>query len=1019
MNRRSTPPLRHRRTSKSTRPTQRRQRHLLLEPLENRVLLDAAGWVPEDSGFSVEDATGLEEIRGVVWNDLDGNGIRDLGEPVLPAREVYLDLNQNGVRDKVAAPWDGLPADGLEPAGVTDPDGSYVFTGLPPGSYTVAVVAEEGWRITSPTVAPNGMQSPTAPSDKFWTGESLEVSISAGGRYVAFETGFAHYKDTLHQVYVYDRVTGETDLVSKASDGSLGDKASGRPSISADGRYMAYTSFATNIVPDDGNWDGDVCLYDRLTGTTEQISVAVDRGAPNEASGSPSISADGRYVAFTSVANNLVRGMNSPLGETNVYVYDRETQTTEWLSAGYDGSFQDGFSKSPSISADGRYVTFQAEAPSLVADDTNGYWDVFLHDRETGTLRRVSVASDGSQANEYSHYPSISADGRYITFFSQATNLDPDNPGSGIYVHHVESGITELVVKNADGPGLAYRPRISGDGRYITYSSESRNVLEGDTNGAADVFVLDRATGATRRVNLGWDGSQANADGVRPAISADGSYVAFSSKATNLLPGDTDGALSVFVTGVTEDWMPARHWVELEAGQVLAGVDFGVRMAAPIPPPEDPVPEPTNDPPGAPNDSPDDGGNYGLPGVIVGGSAVEHFGGASFTVDSEAGTIRIVGTDGEDSVEFIAANPGDTGSDYRLLVARVLSHVLVVNGTRHEFDPGEIHTILISGVENVTLTGNDGADTLVSTPDMVTLDGEGYSVVATGADGVRVDGLGGKNVASLHDSTGDDVFTAGPASSTIEYGSGDTVQVDHFDFVHAYSKQGGNDTASLYDSAGNDLFKAAPTYGKFVYEDQTFVRAKFFDIVHAYSKAGGEDVAHLDDSAGDDRFVARPTYGKMIFEGGSFVRAKFFDIVHAYALAGGQDVAQFTGSAGDDLFHGSPTVSKLEFAGENTVRAKFFEEVFANAGKGGQDSAFLSDSESIDYLVADGNHVSLTTTAEDYGKISQLLANFDSVKATAGTPGDISRVGQHRSVEFDLELAGPWQEEFSFPPDIH
>ncbi len=980
-----TPSIRRRSTKPTKRSTHRTERPLQFEPLENRMLLDAVGWVP--------DATELGEIRGVLWNDVDGNGVQDIGEPTLPDREVYLDLNQNGVRD-----------DPLEPATLTDPDGSYTFSALSPGNYTVAIVAEEGWRVTLPTVAPNGMQSPNIPGDEFDRSDARQVSISADGRYVAFETGHARYEGEPDQVYVYDRVTGETDLVSKASDGALGDRGSGEPSISADGRYVAYTSFATNIVPDDGNWDGDVYLYDRLTGTTEQISVAVDGGAPNEASRSASISADGRYVAFTSVANNLVRGMSSPLGESSVYVYDRETRSTEWLSAGYDGACQDGFSRDPSISADGRYVTFQAEAPGLVPNDTNGYWDVFLHDRETGTTRRVSAAPDGTDGNEFSHHPAISADGRYIAFFSQATNLDPDNPGSGIYLHHVESGRTELVDDGGTGHSM-FRVSISGDGRYLSYASNSSRIVGGDTNYLTDIYVLDRETGTNRRVSLGFDGSEANAHAARTVISADGGYVAFSSRATNLVPGNADGAFDVFVTGITEDWMSARHWVEVQPGQASTGVDFGVREADPIPPPpERPVPAPPNDPPEDDVNTVADG-TISFPGM-------SYHGGLSIDSDTDTGTIYILGTDGHDSVQFIAANPTGSGSDPELQSL----HHFIFNGSSSYFNPNENHTFVISEVESVTLTGSDGDDTLVATPGKVTLDGEGYSVEIAGADSVSVDALGGENAASLFDSAGDDVFTARPASSTIEYGSGNTVQVDGFGYVHAYGKQGGDDVASLYDSAGNDVFKGTSTYGKLIYENQTLVRAKFFDFVHAYSKAGGDDVAQLCDSAGDDTFVAGPTFGKMKFEAGSIVRAKFFDLVHAYAQAGGQDVARFVGSAGNDVFGGTPTISKFKFAGDTTVRAKFFENVFANGGTGGHDRAFLTDSKSADLLEADGNHVRLTTTGKSNAEIVHLLSDFDRVLATARTSGDVSRVGQHRSIEFDLEMVGLWREDILLFP---
>jgi|GEM_PF-1585857 len=211
--------------------------------------------------------------------------------------------------------------------------------------------------------------------------------------------------------------------VSVASGGTQGNGDSGCPSISADGRYVAFQSYASNLVPGDTNGTWDVFVHDRLTGQTTRVSVASDGTQGNGDSECPSISADGRYVAFASLASNLVPGDTN--GTWDVFVHDRLTGQTTRVSVASGGAQGNSGSWCPSISADGRYVAFQSYASNLVPGDTNGVLDVFVHDRLTGQTTRVSVASDGTQGDSYSFGSSISADGRYVAFSSLASNLVP------------------------------------------------------------------------------------------------------------------------------------------------------------------------------------------------------------------------------------------------------------------------------------------------------------------------------------------------------------------------------------------------------------------------------------------------------------------------------------------------------------------------------------------------------------------------------------------------------------------
>ena len=298
-------------------------------------------------------------------------------------------------------------------------------------------------------------------------------------------------------VFVHDRQTGQTTRVSVASDGSQGNDSSLGSSISTDGRYVAFESEASNLVSVDTNETGDVFVHDRHTGQTTRVSVASDGTQGNSDSGSPSISADGRYVAFTSDASNLVSGdMN---GVYDVFVHDRQSGQTTRLSLASDGTQGNVESMWPSISADGRYVAFASAASNLVSGDTNESYDIFVHDRQTGQTTRVSLASDGTQGDyDSSLPPSISADGRYVAFASLASNLvsGDTNGVYDVFVHDRQTGQTTRLSVASDGTqgddSSYFFYSISADGRYVAFSSTATNLVSGDTNDFGDVFVRDR-----------------------------------------------------------------------------------------------------------------------------------------------------------------------------------------------------------------------------------------------------------------------------------------------------------------------------------------------------------------------------------------------------------------------------------------------------------------------------------------------------------------------------------------------
>ena len=345
-------------------------------------------------------------------------------------------------------------------------------------------------------------------------------------------------------------------IVSLSSAGAQANLGSFHPSLSDDGRFVAFVTDATNLVPGDTNGISDVFVRDRQTGQTTRVSVSSAGAQANNHTGIGKISADGRYVTFHSLASNLVAGDTNNVAD--VFVHDRQTGTTSRVSVSSAGAQGNGESRSPDISADGRFVTFLSGASNLVSGDTNGYFDVFIRDRQAATTRRVSLSSSGAQGNDSSNLPvaAVSADGRYVAFHSYATNLVPgDTNGAGdIFVRdRVNNQTTRVSINSTGGQGDGWSgyPAISADGRYVSFSSEATNLVPGDTNNLIDIFVHDRQTGQTSRVSVSSAGGQQDQDTdpweAWSALSGDGRYVTFWSYATNLVSGDTGNWADVFI----------------------------------------------------------------------------------------------------------------------------------------------------------------------------------------------------------------------------------------------------------------------------------------------------------------------------------------------------------------------------------------------------------------------------------------------------------------------------------------
>jgi hypothetical protein len=350
--------------------------------------------------------------------------------------------------------------------------------------------------------------------------------------------------------YTLQAQAGTTTRVSVSSGGVEGNDVSSGGQISADGRFVAFGSDATNLVVGDTNGVRDVFVHDRVGATTERLSISSAGVEADQLSQALAINADGRYVAFGSNATNLVPGDTN--GCSDVFVRDRVAGTTERVSVSSAGAQAMGHSHGPAISSDGRFVAFYSHAANLVPGDTNGVGDVFVHDRQTGTTERVSVSSAGVQGNDWSHVPAISGDGLVVVFPSAATNLiaGDTNGMNDVFVHNRVTGVTERVsvsTAGQQGNDDSWLASVDSDGRFVAFRSHATNLVGGDTNGVEDVFVRDRLNGTTERVSVSSTGQQASGGSFSASISADGRYVLFFSSATDLVAGDTNAKYDVFL----------------------------------------------------------------------------------------------------------------------------------------------------------------------------------------------------------------------------------------------------------------------------------------------------------------------------------------------------------------------------------------------------------------------------------------------------------------------------------------
>jgi hypothetical protein len=402
------------------------------------------------------------------------------------------------------------------------------------------ILPSRSWQTTRISLSSIGKQA---------DGPSSASSISADGRYIAFDSLATNLlpgnPSGYWQVYVYDQQNGLLERISVNLTDPIAHH--GRwPSISADGRYVVFFS----TYPASTGPHYQIYVHDRQTGLSELVSKS-SAGEPGVGShSSPGISLDGRYVVFSSDAANLVPDDTN--FNSDVFLHDRRTGITERLSLTHLGEETlDGSSEAPSISADGRYVVFQSTANDLVPEDNNYAVDVFVRDLVLGTIERVSVSSSGTEGNRESYLPEISADGRYILFSSNATNLVPGVPPSffeKVYVRDRQLGTTEAITPytTAEYSVSTQQGSISNDGRFVTFLSTFNPDNPNEPFEYNQIFLHDRLMGKYYRLPLTWDGQAHNNHAGFQKISGDGRFIVFSSDASNLVPGDTNMQTDVF-----------------------------------------------------------------------------------------------------------------------------------------------------------------------------------------------------------------------------------------------------------------------------------------------------------------------------------------------------------------------------------------------------------------------------------------------------------------------------------------
>ena len=797
---------------------------------------------------------------------------------------------------------------------------------------------------------------------------------------------------------------------------------------------VAFESLATNLnLEGDTNGYSDIFVKDMYTGYTTRVSTATGGTEANGPSYEPAIAAFVEdddvhvYVAFASDGTNLVG--NDYNYSSDVFVKDMETGETTRVSTDTGGYNQgNGFSGHPAISADGRLVAFESYADNLVSGDTNASYDIFVKNRETGGTARVSVATGGDEGDGGSYDPAISPDGSYVTFDSAATNL-VDGDTNGNYDTFVRDRDAETTIRvNTDSMGnqatgsIGYFPSASIAGRYVAFASGSSNLVSSDNNNCADIFVKDVRTGRIGRVTTAESGSEANGWSSSPAISADGLYIAFSSGATNLVPGDTNNQYDVFrvsnpllqiIDGTSQDDLFA---FSTDATNLNVSVDLDGWTAS---------------------------WTYYNPSHSL-----------TFTFNGRGGNDEITVVGGPDDESAV------TCPNYANLTGPAGAYQVIAN------DFGFIDVTANFGDDQpAAMYDTPGADdTFTSYPDLLpatpyyTMTGAGYAVVVTGFGPVAAYASGDAgDRCDLYDSSGADEFTAYPANpghwpskATMDCPNVNPVVVvtaEGFTKQYGYGHAGDGDTAEISrDGPGNDTWVARGwdnssemSDGTWNWDGQTktghfsdysyLIHADGFDYQKGSKTSDGTDVAKFYDTAGNDQFVTYANGTQCKLNATATVwEAWFFQSVYAYAVAGGYDTATLNGTTGADAFtaygprSSNPAKAMMSLSNGRYFEIQQFDEVYASLLTG-NDTANLYDSDGAatdtfwgkqgQAVLSDGTlnltNGNLVTAGTYYYKVAGFdSSTYDHVNLFGSTAGGTNNKKVITPLDYVLAVTGPW-----------
>ena len=430
------------------------------------------------------------------------------------------------------------------------------------GNSFAGILDATTWNFTTGSAVHDGIERVSVDSAEAEADDDAFFPyMSSNGRYVVFYSYATNLvaDDTNGQsdVFIRDTVLDTTSRISVSSSEVEGDNASYSPYISSDGNFVTFVSDATNLVADDTNANPDIFMRDIALGTTTRISVSSDEveGDGSSDGDIQSMSSDGNYVVFDSQATNLVADDTN--GSNDVFLRDIALGTTTRISVDSNEVEADSGSYDPIISSDGNYIVFSSSANNLVADDTNGVQDIFLRNIALGTTTRISVSSDEVEGDAGSDEPFMSSDGNYIVFSSEASNFVADDTNAlyDVFLRDIALGTTTRISvsdEDEEGDDESYAPSISPDGNFIAFQSNATNLVVGDTNDGTDVFLYDRENDIMLRISVDDDGNEIFESSVdnRPIISEDNQYVVFdfsSEIVEGLVAGDTNDAYDVFV----------------------------------------------------------------------------------------------------------------------------------------------------------------------------------------------------------------------------------------------------------------------------------------------------------------------------------------------------------------------------------------------------------------------------------------------------------------------------------------